>query len=613
MSDKNSFFPVEPDDVVDKELLELLYGPDSSKEPDSFLSELKSEETTESAGKTIPSLRTPSKDQNTGKEKNSSAETPGPYNTHSSVDPIIRRKMIIIVLCAVLLLFSITSVGVYSLIRSADPYQNRILKNVYIAGVNVGGMKIKEAEKALSDAFSSETQVHDIVVTFTDTQIELDYETTKATIDYTAAVKAAYELGREKNSQEQFASFEASENGGIQLSGANFVTLNEDAIRSKLQELIGYSAGSYVPSSYYVEGDAPALDEESFNPDAPAQILTLNLGSPGSGLDIDQVVNDIRDAYARHEYQLNLDYAAGDNTPNPLDLQAIYDEINVAPEEPSIDRATLQRTPGAYGVTFDFDKVQELLEKANYGESIHYPLEYVAPKLSGDEIYFQDVLGFCATPHGNNEKRNTNLQIACAALDGVIIQPGETLSYSKTIKPRTEENGYQPAPAYSGTNLVDSVGGGVCQVSSTLYLCSLYAEMEIVERVNHGYPANYMPAGLDATVSGESPDMIIKNPYNLPVKILAEEDGTYVKVWILGLDMRDHYVKMQFSAGGNYAKTTKNTYNRETNALVSSELDRMSGYFSNTLSAFGEIGPHQVYINGNVKDLDSTVYAVPER
>ena len=86
-------------------------------------------------------------------------------------------------------------------------------------------------------------------------------------------------------------------------------------------------------------------------------------------------------------------------------------------------------------------------------------------------------------------------------LDGLVLQPGQELSYNEALGPRTKELGWLPAPAYSGTKLVDSPGGGICQVSSTLYLASVYSELTIVERRNHGYPVSYIPLGMDATVS----------------------------------------------------------------------------------------------------------------
>ena len=99
---------------------------------------------------------------------------------------------------------------------------------------------------------------------------------------------------------------------------------------------------------------------------------------------------------------------------------------------------------------------------------VAFPLLNTAPDIMGEDALFQDVLGEYETKHNTNENRNTNLRLLCQALDGHIVQPGDTFSYNEVVGERTAEKGYLPAPAYSGRGLVDSIGGGVCQGSTTL-------------------------------------------------------------------------------------------------------------------------------------------------
>ena len=143
---------------------------------------------------------------------------------------------------------------------------------------------------------------------------------------------------------------------------------------------------------------------------------------------------------------------------------------------------------------------------------------------------------------------------------------------------RTAEKGYQPAPAYSGTTLVDSLGGGICQVSSTLYLASVYAELTILERVNHGYPVHYIPYGMDATVNWGFTDLKMRNDSEFPVKIQAEASDGYVKVDILGLETRDYDIKMSYSVGGRYVKTFKTKISKATGKQISKEEVALSAY-----------------------------------
>ena len=162
------------------------------------------------------------------------------------------------------------------------------------------------------------------------------------------------------------------------------------------------------------------------------------------------------------------------------------------------------------------------------------------------------------------------------------MQPGEEFSYNATLGQRTRENGYLPAGAYSGTALVQSVGGGICQGSSTLYLACLYADLEIVFRINHGYTSTYIDPGLDATVNWGGPDYQFRNNTHFPIQLKAEVSDGYMKMWILGTEERDYYVKMDtevtYGADTIYAKSYKCKYDRQTDELISRELEARSNY-----------------------------------
>jgi len=242
-------------------------------------------------------------------------------------------------------------------------------------------------------------------------------------------------------------------------------------------------------------------------------------------------------------------------------------------------------------------------------ETVQIPMEYVKPDILGDEVYFRDVLGECKTPHTNNENRNENLRIACSRLNGLILQPGEELSYNETLGQRTKENGWKPAPAYSGTTLVDSYGGGICQVSSTLYYCTLLSDLEIVSRINHGFPATYIDLGMDATVSWGGPHFSFKNSTNYPIRIEAKVEDGYVKIQLIGTDEKDYYIEMEYELIGSQSpetiykeyypdngegykdgdvitsaykgytvRTYKLKYDKETDELIIREEDRVSKY-----------------------------------
>ncbi len=144
-------------------------------------------------------------------------------------------------------------------------------------------------------------------------------------------------------------------------------------------------------------------------------------------------------------------------------------------------------------------------------------------------------LGSYSTVSTNTANGNHNMKLAANATNGTILQPGEQFSFNGTTGNTTNgSNGYLPATAISGGEFIQEYGGGICQVSSTIYGAALRSNMTIVTRYNHTYPSSYVPIGLDATVSYGSLDFVFRNDTDYPVYIAAGMDGTTVWVTFYG-------------------------------------------------------------------------------
>ena len=123
----------------------------------------------------------------------------------------------------------------------------------------------------------------------------------------------------------------------------------------------------------------------------------------------------------------------------------------------------------------------------------------------------------------------------CEAVNGLKLEPDQQLSINELVGQRTAEKGFKEAAAIAdGKRLVNELGGGICQLSGTLYNAALRANMEIVERVHHSFPSEYLPIGLDATLNWDDKDLIIKNTSEYPIYISAELDGKIVRVNLYG-------------------------------------------------------------------------------
>ncbi len=140
---------------------------------------------------------------------------------------------------------------------------------------------------------------------------------------------------------------------------------------------------------------------------------------------------------------------------------------------------------------------------------------------------FVATLGSFSTVYqGLGEERAGNIEKAAKALDGRIVKAGATFSFNGTLGQRDINSGYDPAPAFIYGELEPTPGGGICQVSSTLYNAALLSGLTILERHRHSQPVPYLPAGRYATVSYGSLDLKFKNPHDMPVQLRAEaEDG----------------------------------------------------------------------------------------
>lgn len=184
-------------------------------------------------------------------------------------------------------------------------------------------------------------------------------------------------------------------------------------------------------------------------------------------------------------------------------------------------------------------EIQAAVKAGNFGTTLTASASAVAPEINAaqaKEMY--QVIGTMTTKTTSNKDRNTNIQIAANALDGMIIQPGEEFSFNKTTGNRTTDKGYKPAGAYVNGVLVEEPGGGVCQVSSTLYNAVVFSGLKTTERHAHSYEPSYITPGEDAMVSYDGydgPDMKFVNNSKDAVAIRAKFSDQTLTISIVGI------------------------------------------------------------------------------
>ena len=233
-----------------------------------------------------------------------------------------------------------------------------------------------------------------------------------------------------------------------------------------------------------------------------------------------------------------------------LDVQALHDELEGKTVSAVCDKATGRPTQSHVGVTFDTAAVQSQLDAAAPGTEFLADAEVQFPAVTTEELetaMFRDVLGTSTTKCAGPWGRHQNIRLAAKAINGNIYNPGEEFWYTAAVGQRTEARGFQPAAAYSGGRTVTSIGGGICQVSSTLYYATLLSDLKIVLRYAHMFDPGYMPVtGCDATVSWGGPDFAFRNDTDYPIKIVTSynDDTNELTVTIMGTRVNDNYVVM---------------------------------------------------------------------
>lgn len=222
------------------------------------------------------------------------------------------------------------------------------------------------------------------------------------------------------------------------------------------------------------------------------------------------------------------------NTVIGTDEEYVYEIIHPGYPEEFYNNFTLEDTTTylnhlyvGYEILEEFASENNLEVNSDWGE--HFtnltisPVETRAASFDGmaTPAIFGYTLSSYSTACTTEENRTTNMELACSAIDGTEIQPGETFSFNDALGERTVEKGYQEAPVYTTADSEPAIGGGISQVASTLYACCLYADLEIMERQGHIFYESYLPGGMDAAVYWDSTDFKFRNNTDSAIRIRA--------------------------------------------------------------------------------------------
>lgn len=433
-----------------------------------------------------------------------------------------RKKQIVITLMIVILILAI---GIFCTgFALMNLNSDKILSGISIRNIDVGGLNKEQAIEALNKTLEFE-KTREVkltadgeTTTMTLEQIEMEYLVEEA-------VNKAYEIGRNGNIfQNNFTIMKSmKDKQNIDLE----VKYNEQLLDDTIKSINSKLPNSMIDNTYNIE------EEE----------LVITRGTAGLALDIEKNKEIIIDLAKKGELtELKLE-TVHKECPE-IDIQKIYEEVYTEPQDAYYTTDPFQIYPHKNGIDFDVAEAKKEIEKEKKDEYV-IKLKITEPKVLTNQIgteAFPDLLSTFSTKYDStNISRSTNIAIASSKIDGTVVMPGEVFSYNKTVGKRTVEAGYKEAAGFSGGRVVPMLGGGICQVSSTLYDAIVYANLGIVERHNHMFQVAYVDTGKDATVVYGSLDFKFENTRKYPIMLKASAKSGQLRIQVYGVKEEVEY------------------------------------------------------------------------
>lgn len=456
------------------------------------------------------------KNENKEQEKNNEWDKEPKIETKSKKNKILIITFTTISILIIIMLLS----SVFALLNMNN---NKVIKGITINQINIEDLTKEEAIEKINEKVNNKIE-KDINITYNDfnysiklSQIELNYKIEEA-------VEEAYRIGRSNNIfLDNYAILKTKlKKENIDLK----YEFNEKLLAEIIEDISAKIPDAVVEPNYYIENEK----------------LYISKGTKGNTIEKEKLKEAILKVI-EEDNEGDISLEVYEVEANNIDIDKIYDEVYTEPKDAYYTKDPFEIFPHVDGINFDKEEAKKILEEDK--EEYEIPLVITTPEITTNKIgteAFPDMLSTFSTRYdASNTPRTTNLKLAMQKLDGVVVNPGEIFSYNKTLGKRTAEAGYKEAGGYAGGRVVQTLAGGICQISSTLYDAAVYANLDIVERHNHMFLAGYVGAGKDATVVYGAYDLKFKNTRKYPIMIKTSIGGGVAKISIFGIKEEVEY------------------------------------------------------------------------
>ena len=392
--------------------------------------------------------------------------------------------------------------------------RQEILPNVSISGVNVSNMTVEQAQSAVETAVSQQGKDVTLALHYmTDQEFSEELNGADVQVDAAQSAQNAWQEGR--------GNFLT---GGPQLLGHMLgmssqvpaVIPEDDPALQDLMERMEQAVTATDDQGYTIEEDRLVMVKG-------APVVTVDWEEARTQAEENLLAGYEQRFSGQTESSMQKVELTGQTSEvAEPDFEAIHRAVYTEPKDAALDLESMEITGHTVGVDFDVQALRSAYQAAKGGETFSIPLTLTQPKVTKEDLggsLFRDVLGEATTTVTGTTARRANVKLAASRCNDTIVLPGEEFSYNKTAGGFSAKNGYLPAPIYVGGRSEDGIGGGVCQGSSTIYYAVLHSTLEIVERHDHRFAVTYMPAGMDATVYGDTLDFRFRNSTDYPIKV----------------------------------------------------------------------------------------------
>lgn len=428
-------------------------------------------------------------------------------------------------------LFIVLFVMIFSVVFALFNMNNeKILKGISILGIDISDLTVEEAKTKVNNAIEErfKDENNNLILKIGENETSVTANTFNAKFDIDNAVIEADNIGRNGNILTNNYSILFTKLFKKEIKPRLY--LDDSLLSDTIKDINSKMKDAIVDNSYYIEKNN----------------LIIVKGKAGYIIKTEELKEKIYEQISNiHTNYQTIEIPVEYKEPEPINLQKIHEEIYKEPQDAYVQKNPTVVHPEVNGVDFKIsvEEAEKLLKEDK--EEYTIPLKITKPKKTINNLVeeaFPDLLATFSTRFdGSNYNRNTNIKLAAKKVNGTVILPGEKFSFNTIVGSRTIEAGFKEGTAYVGGKVVPDVGGGVCQVSSTIYNTALLANMQIVERSNHMFTTGYVAASRDATVYYGSLDFVFKNSRKYPIKMVASANGGVCKVSIYGIKEEKEY------------------------------------------------------------------------